>query len=103
MMLLRRLLTLAVLVLACPLASQAAEPVFPPGVRVGLTPIDGLKPAASFPGFENEAAGIKVLIAGTKKPAQNDYVSCTGIARIAAGGEKVLQMRTDDDLIIRNP
>lgn len=47
--------------------------------------------------------GIKVLIAGTKKPVQNSHVSCTGIARITAGGVKVLHMRSDDDLVVNAP
>jgi len=41
----------------------AADAVFPPGVRVGLTPADGLAPSKSFSGFETENDGVKVLIA----------------------------------------
>ena len=45
----------------------AADPVFPPGVRVGLTPLVGLVPAKSFVGFETEDHGVKVLV--TELPA----------------------------------
>ena len=46
----------------------AADPVFPPGMRVGLTPLVGLVPAKSFVGFETEDHGVKVLV--TELPAQ---------------------------------
>jgi len=46
----------------------AADPVFPPGMRVGLTPLVGLAPAKSFVGFETEDQGVKVLV--TELPAE---------------------------------
>ena len=45
----------------------AADAVFPPGVRVGLTPLVGLVPAKTFAGFETEDHGVKVLV--TELPA----------------------------------
>src|ERR1700674_322707 len=41
----------------------AADPVFPSGHRVGLVPIKGLVISKTFPGFETEDHGVKVLIA----------------------------------------
>jgi len=41
----------------------AAEPVFAPGTRVGLTPLVGLVPAKAFAGFETEDHSVKVLVA----------------------------------------
>ena len=41
----------------------AADPVFAPGTRVGLTPLVGLVPAKTFAGFETEDHGVKVLVA----------------------------------------
>ena len=41
----------------------AADPVFPPGIRVGITPLVGLMPAKTFAGFETEDHGVKVLVA----------------------------------------
>jgi hypothetical protein len=65
---------IALLVAAC-LASGlisgpafAADPVFPPGMRVGLTPLVGLSRAKSFVGFETEDHGVKVLV--TELPAE---------------------------------
>jgi hypothetical protein len=46
----------------------AADPVFPPGMRVGLTPLVGLVRAKSFVGFETEDQGVKVLV--TELPAE---------------------------------
>jgi hypothetical protein len=46
----------------------AADPVFPPGMRVGLTPLVGLSRAKSFVGFETEDQGVKVLV--TELPAE---------------------------------
>src|SRR4051794_18928829 len=41
----------------------AADPVYPPGLRIGLVPIQGLVVSKTFPGFETEDHGVKVLIA----------------------------------------
>jgi len=41
----------------------AADPVYPPGLRIGMTPLVGLAPSKSFPGFETEDHSVKVLIA----------------------------------------
>lgn len=45
----------------------AAEPVYPPGVRVGMTPLVGLVPAQTFAGFETADKSVKVLM--TELPA----------------------------------
>src|SRR3954451_9254416 len=55
--------------LACTLAlaalgpALAADPVYPPGLRIGIVPIGGLVISKTFPGFETEDHGVKVLIA----------------------------------------
>ena len=46
----------------------AADPVFPPGARVGMTPLVGLNKARNFIGFETEDQGVKVLV--TDLPAE---------------------------------
>src|SRR3954465_11853138 len=45
----------------------AADPVYPPGTRVGLVPLVGLAPAKTFTGFETDDHSVKVLI--TELPA----------------------------------
>src|ERR1700757_4445233 len=62
-----RLLTAIAFLAAAPWPALAAEATFPQGVRVGLTPLVGLAPAKSFPGFESEDQSIKVLV--TELPA----------------------------------
>jgi hypothetical protein len=41
----------------------AADPVYPPGIRIGIVPLPGLVVSKTFPGFETEDHGVKVLIA----------------------------------------
>src|SRR3984893_18127544 len=50
----------------CP--AFAADPIFPPGMRVGMTPLVGLSRAKSFVGFETEDQSVKVLV--TDLPAE---------------------------------
>src|SRR4051812_24415587 len=42
--------------------SFAAEPVFPPGSRVGLIPPDGMVPGVAFQGFEDRAHGAMLVL-----------------------------------------
>ena len=39
-----------------------ADPVYPPGARVGMVPLVGLAPAKAFTGFETEDHSVKVLM-----------------------------------------
>jgi len=57
-----RLLALALLWAALSPAA-AADPVYPPGLRIGLVPIEGLVLSKTFPGFETEDHGVRVLVA----------------------------------------
>ncbi|MGB6395632.1 MAG: hypothetical protein WBF73_08090 [Bradyrhizobium sp.] len=56
------LLTAVALIFAANSSAFAGEAVFPPGARVGLTPLVGLVPAKAFAGFETEDHGVKVLV-----------------------------------------
>jgi hypothetical protein len=47
--------------------AYGADPVYPPGIRVGMTPLVGLAPAKAFTGFETEDHSVKVLM--TELPA----------------------------------
>ena len=66
MMLIRLIFAVALLISAIGPA-LAADPVFPPGIRVGITPLVGLNRAKTFVGFETEDQGVKVLV--TELPA----------------------------------
>jgi hypothetical protein len=50
----------------------AADPVYPPGLRIGMAPLVGLAPAKTFPGFETEDHSVKVLIAELPAAAYNE-------------------------------
>ena len=47
--------------------AQAADPVYPPGVRIGITPSVGLEPSRTFTGFQTSDQGVKMLM--TELPA----------------------------------
>jgi hypothetical protein len=66
----------------------AADPVFPPGIRVGLTPLVGLSRAKSFVGFETEDKGVKVLIAELPAEAYNEVMTAFKANPGGAGGVK---------------
>ena len=57
---LRSLLTLIFVVFGT--AALAAEPVFPPGSRIGLVPPPGMAAATSFQGFEDRTNRVVLLI-----------------------------------------
>src|SRR3981081_245185 len=63
-----RTLAAVALTIAATCSAFAADPVFPPGARVGMVPLVGLGKAKSFVGFETEAQGVKEV--GTDWPAE---------------------------------
>lgn len=44
------------------ISTASAEPVFPPGLRIGLEPPEGLKPSSRFPGFEDSDRKVAIAI-----------------------------------------
>lgn len=52
----------AMLLALAALPAQAADPVFPPNSRLGLTPPPGFVPSTKFPGFENQDAQAAILM-----------------------------------------
>lgn len=59
---LRRLLILSLAAWAGLAAAVAAEPVYPPGLRIGLTPPGDLKVSTHFPGFEDAERKVAITI-----------------------------------------
>lgn len=55
-----RLLSFAVLMLAIAGPVQAADAIYPPGMRVGIVPMEGLAPAKDFAGFVSADESVKV-------------------------------------------
>jgi hypothetical protein len=70
-----RLLSALALLIAATWPALAADTVFPPGVRVGVTPLVGLAAAKTFVGFETEDHGVKVLMAELPAEAYNEVVT----------------------------
>ncbi|MFD2182553.1 hypothetical protein [Rhodoplanes azumiensis] len=95
------LLAAAVLGLGGP--ARAAEPVYPPGTKLGLVPTAGLKASDKFPGFEDDDTGASVLmlevtgqsLADTAKQIARDRLKKQGIVEetresFPAGGQGTL-------------
>jgi hypothetical protein len=83
MILIRRLLAAALLTMAATNPASAADPVFPPGARVGMVPLVGLNRAKSFIGFETEDQGVKVVIADLPAEA---YTEVSNAFKAGAAG-----------------
>jgi hypothetical protein len=89
---------LACLVMAPLLAATdnavAADPVFPPGARVGMTPLVGLVPARAFTGFETEDHSVKVLIAELPATAYGEVMNTFKTNPAIAAGAKPESLET---------
>jgi hypothetical protein len=80
---------LAVAVFIVALGSAlAADPVFPPGLRIGMTPLVGLVPARAFAGFQTEDESVKVLVAELPASAYGEVMNALKTNPPIAGGAK---------------
>jgi hypothetical protein len=90
---LRILSALALLVAAlCP--AFAADAVFPPGARVGLTPLVGMVPAKTFVGFETEDQSVKVLVTELPAEAYGEVVNAFKVNPTGTNGIKPESIET---------
>jgi hypothetical protein len=80
------LLTALALLIAAMRPAFADDPIFPSGVRVGLTPLVGLVRSKSFPGFESDDQTVKVLV--TELPA-DAYAEVKNSLKNAPAGSPV--------------
>src|ERR1700686_5876575 len=93
------ILTAVWLAICLPLSpALAADPVFPPGMRVGLTPLVGLSRAKSFVGFETEDGGGKVLVAELPADAYGEVMNAFKANPAGAGGIKPETIETSAGL-----
>ena len=89
------ILTAVWLAICLPLSpALAADPVFPPGMRVGLTPLVGLSRAKSFVGFETEDGGVKVLVTELPAEAYGEVASAFKANPAGSGGVKPESIET---------
>jgi hypothetical protein len=82
-----RLLTAAFALLTLAASpAPAADTVFPPGLRLGMSPLVGLTKAKSFPGFETEDQGVKVLVTELPPEAYGEVANAFKSNPSGAGG-----------------
>src|SRR5215217_8905469 len=93
MSLIRRLFAVALLTVAASPAF-AADPVFPPGARVGMVPLVGLVRAKSFIGFETEDQGVKVVVADLPAEAYSEVANAFKANPGGTGGIKPESIET---------
>lgn len=93
MMLIRLMFAVALLIPAISPA-LAADPVFPPGIRVGITPLVGLSRAKTFVGFETEDQAVKVLVAELPADAYKEVMNAFKANPAGAGGVKPESIET---------
>ena len=88
----------ALLVTAIGSPASAADPIFPPGVRVGLTPLVGMAPAKKFVGFETEDQSVKVLVAELPAEAYGEVMNAFKANPGGTGGIKPESIETSAGL-----
>lgn len=88
-----RLFAVALLAIAATPAF-AADPVFPPGGKVGMVPLVGLNPARGFVGFETEDKGVKVVVADLPTDAYNEVANAFKSSSFPAGAIKPQSLET---------
>ena len=89
-----RYLAAVALAIAATCSAFAADPVFPPGARVGLTPLVGLVKAKSFIGFETEDQGVKVLVTDLPAEAYGEVANAFKTNPGGSGGVKPESIET---------
>lgn len=89
-----RYLAAVALVVGMTSSALAADPVFAPGARVGMTPLVGLNKAKTFPGFETEDGGVKVLIADLPAEAYGEVANAFKANPGGTGGIKPESIET---------
>jgi len=95
---LRLLMVFAFLVTSAVLSSLlpalAADPVFPPGLRVGMVPLIGLGKAKAFPGFESEDQSVKVLVKELPPGAYGEVANAFQVNPAGSDGVKPDKIET---------
>lgn len=94
---------LALLALATPAAAD--DVVYPPGSRVGLVPPPGLSASTSFPGFEDRAKNVAVVVGALPAAAFGEFEhsdSAEGLKRLGVTLEKreTLTLPTGQALLV---
>src|SRR5262245_56826361 len=88
MMLLRLGLALGFALFAA--LAGAAEPVFPPGSRIGLVPPPGMTASRAFQGFEDRARGAVLVVTELSAQSYGKVAEDFGEERMRAGGMELI-------------
>src|SRR5439155_4651020 len=83
---------------AASFAVFAADPVFAPGVRIGMTPLVGLSRAKSFVEFETEDQSVKVLVTELPAEAYGEVMNAFKANPAGSGGIKPESIETSAGL-----
>jgi hypothetical protein len=89
-----RLMTVIALFAAATQSAFAEDVTFPPGARVGLTPLVGLSVAKTFTGFESEDQSVKVLVAELPPDAYGEVANAFKANPPVAGSAKPESIET---------
>src|SRR6202048_4037055 len=89
-----RLLSAVALFVTAICPAFAADPIFPPGMRVGMTPLVGLSRAKSFVGFETEDQSVKVLVTELPAEAYGEVMNAFKANPAGTGGIKPESIET---------
>ncbi|MGA7806480.1 hypothetical protein [Bradyrhizobium sp.] len=88
------LLTAVALFVAILRPALGADAIFPPGARVGLTPLVGLVSSKSFPGFESDDQTVKVLVTELPAGAYSEVKNAFAANAAGSGGVKPESLET---------
>lgn len=75
-------------------AARAAEPVFPPGSRVGLVPPPGMTASAARQGFEDRARGALMVVTELSPQSYARIEQDFGDEHMRAGGMELIARET---------
>jgi hypothetical protein len=89
-----RLISAVILLVPALSPAFAADVVFPPGMRVGMTPLVGMVPAKTFQGFETEDQSVKVLVAELPPQAYGEVMNAFKANPEGTGGIKPESIET---------
>src|SRR6202051_4062940 len=89
-----RLISAVILLVTAGSPAFAADVVFPPGIRVGMTPLVGMVSAKTFQGFETEDQSVKVLVAELPPEAYGEVMNAFKANPAGTGGIKPESIET---------
>ena len=78
--------TILVLLLLFGLSAEAAEPVFPPGSRIGLVPPAGMIPSKLFQGFEDQEKSASIIFVELSGDAYAEIEKSFAVEALKAQG-----------------